>query len=53
VLGHKKEETTRRFYAFVEQSDAFQLFDKHVLRIREEALRPARKNSVARKRPKP
>jgi len=49
VLGHRDGETTRRFYAFVEQSDAFRLFDAHVLRIREEALRPGRKATVIRK----
>ncbi len=42
VLGHRDGETTRRFYAFVEQSDAFRLFDAHVLRIRDDALRPSR-----------
>lgn len=42
VLGHRDGETTRRFYAFVEQSDAFRQFDAHVLRIRDEALRPRR-----------
>jgi hypothetical protein len=53
VLGHKKEETTRRFYSYVDQSEAFQLFDTHVLRMRDEALRPARKDTVVRKRSKP
>jgi hypothetical protein len=48
VLGHKDGQTTIRFYAFVEQSDAFRLFDSHVLRIREEALRPGR-GALARK----
>jgi integrase len=52
VLGHTKEETTRRFYCHVEQSEAFQLFDTNVLRIREEALRPHRKDPAVRKRPK-
>jgi integrase len=42
VLGHQDGETTRKFYAFVEQSDAFRVFDAHVLGIREEALRPGR-----------
>jgi hypothetical protein len=32
-----------RFYASIEQSDAFRLFDSHVLQVREEALRPSRK----------
>jgi integrase len=41
VLGHKDGEITIRFYAFIEQSDAFRLFDSHVLRIREEARDPA------------
>jgi integrase len=44
VLGHRDGETTRKFYAFVEQSDAFRVFDAHVLGIREEALRPSRKS---------
>jgi hypothetical protein len=34
-----------RFYASVQQSDAFQLFDTHVLQIREEAMRPRRSGS--------
>ena len=42
VLGHRDGNTTMRFYACVEQSDAFRLFDTHVLRIREEAMRPSR-----------
>jgi integrase len=42
VLGHKNVATTLRFYAFIEQSEAFRLFDQHVLDIREAALRPAR-----------
>jgi integrase len=41
VLGHRDGNTTMRFYAFVEQSDAFRLFDTHVLQIRGEALRPS------------
>jgi integrase len=53
VLGHRKEETTRRFYSYVDQSDAFKLFDTHVLRIREDALRPRRKDPVVRGRSKP
>jgi integrase len=48
VLGHRDATTTMRFYAHVEQSDAFRLFDSHVLRIREEAIRPSR-NVSARK----
>jgi integrase len=51
VLGHRDGETTIRFYAFVEQSDAFRLFDTHVLRIRDEALRPGRK-PLPRTRPR-
>jgi integrase len=51
VLGHRDGETTRRFYAFVEQSQAFQLFDEHILRVRDEALRPSRKAKVVRKAP--
>jgi hypothetical protein len=43
VLGHKDADTTLRFYASIEQSDAFRLFDSHVLQVREEALRPSRK----------
>ncbi|WP_428394424.1 hypothetical protein [Lichenicoccus sp.] len=46
VLGHKDGATTMRFYAFIEQSDAFRLFDTHVLQIREEALRPRGKTSA-------
>jgi len=53
VLGHKKEETTRRFYSYVDQSEAFQLFDSNVLRIREDALRPRPKDPVVRRRSKP
>jgi hypothetical protein len=49
VLGHRDGNTTRRFYAFVEQSDAFGLFDEHVLRIRGDALRPRRKPVAIRK----
>jgi integrase len=45
VLGHKDANTTMRFYASVQQSDAFQLFDTHVLQIREEAMRPRRSGS--------
>jgi hypothetical protein len=40
VLGHRDGATTRRFYAFVEQSDAFRMFDQHVLDLRDGALRP-------------
>jgi integrase len=43
VLGHRDADTTLRFYASIEQSDAFRLFDSHVLQVREEALRPSRK----------
>ena len=46
VLGHKDAETTMRFYAHVEQSDAFRMFDTHVLQMREEALRPSRRRAV-------
>jgi len=49
VLGHRNEETTRRFYSYVEQSDAFRLFDANVLRIREDALRPRQKAPAPRK----
>ena len=49
VLGHTDATTTMRFYAHVEQSDAFRLFDNHVLRIREEAIRPTRKPVSRRK----
>ena len=52
VLGHKDGETTIRFYAFIEQSDAFRLFDSHVLRIREEALRPSRR-ALSKKKAQP
>jgi integrase len=45
VLGHRDGETTRRFYTFIEQSDAVRLFDANVLRLREAALRPARSKS--------
>lgn len=40
VLGHTDGQTTMRFYASIEQSDAFRMFDSHVLQIREEVLRP-------------
>ena len=50
VLGHRDGETTRRFYAFLEQSDAFRLFDAHVLRIRDEVLHPRRRGATIRKR---
>jgi integrase len=53
VLGHRKEETTRRFYSYVDQSEAFQLFDKHVLRIRVDAFQPRRKDPVVRRKVKP
>jgi hypothetical protein len=53
VLGHRKEETTRRFYSYVDQSEAFQLFDTHVLRIRADALQPRRRDPEVRKRSKP
>ena len=49
VLGHRNGETTRRFYAFVEQSHAFRLFDEHVLQVRDEALRPGRQGAIIRK----
>lgn len=52
VLGHKDGQTTIRFYAFIEQSDAFRLFDSHVLRIREEALRPTRR-ALSKKKAQP
>jgi len=42
VLGHKQVETTMRFYAHIQQSDAFRLFDTHVLQIREDAMQPRR-----------
>jgi integrase len=42
VLGHKDVTTTIRFYASVEQSDAFRQFDKHVLQIREDVMRPSK-----------
>ena len=41
VLGHKHVETTMRFYAEIEQSEAFRLFDQNVLQLREEAMRPS------------
>jgi integrase len=49
VLGHRDGETTRRFYTFVEQSDAFRLFDAHVLRIRDQVLRPHGKSAGVHK----
>ena len=42
VLGHRDLETTNRFYADIQQSDAFRLFDKHILEMRQETLRPGR-----------
>lgn len=33
VLGHRDPTTTRRFYADVEQSDAFGLFEAHVIKL--------------------
>lgn len=50
VLGHRDGETTQRFYASIEQSDAFRMFDRHILQIREEALRPSGKRSARGKR---
>ena len=41
VLGHKHVETTMRFYAEIEQSEAFRLFDQNVLQLREDAMRPS------------
>jgi integrase len=49
VLGHRDGETTMRFYASIEQSEAFRMFDTHVLQIREEVLRPSRKRTSAGK----
>jgi len=49
VLGHKDAEMTMRFYAHVEQSDAFRMFDAHVLHLRDEALRPSRTKAVPRR----
>lgn len=43
VLGHRDSATTLRFYAFIEQSDAFRMFDEHVLQTRKEFLRPSRR----------
>jgi integrase len=51
VLGHKQVETTMRFYAHIQQSDAFRLFDIHVLQIREDALRPRRPTATNRAGP--
>ena len=48
VLGHRDLETTNRFYADIEQSDAFRLFDKHILEIREESIRPGRARAGSR-----
>lgn len=48
VLGHKQVETTMRFYAHIQQSDAFRLFDTHVLQIREDAMRPRRRDGKQR-----
>jgi integrase len=42
VLGHKDGDTTRKFYAFIEQQQAFQLFDQFMLNVRDSALRPTR-----------
>jgi hypothetical protein len=49
VLGHRDGETTMRFYASIEQSDAFRAFDTHVLKIREEAMRPTRTRTTPAK----
>ncbi len=49
VLGHKDAATTMRFYAFVEQSEAFRLFDSHVLQIRDEFLHPSRRGGASRR----
>jgi len=43
VLGHRDPTTTMRFYAHVEQSDAFRAFDTHILQLREEASRPVKR----------
>ena len=48
VLGHKDADTTLRFYTYIEQSDAFGLFDKHVPQIREDVLQPTRKRAAFR-----
>lgn len=48
VLGHRDATTTMRFYAFIEQSDAFRMFDEHILNIRNEALRPGRRSLSGR-----
>jgi hypothetical protein len=50
VLGHKDADTTLRFYASIEQSDAFRLFGSHVPQVREEALRPSRKSTLGKGR---
>lgn len=50
VLGHRDLETTNRFYADIQQSDAFKLFDEHILEIREDTLRPRREKVTARQR---
>ncbi len=47
VLGHRDATTTMRFYAFIEQSDAFRLFDEHILNMRNEVLRPGRRRSFS------
>lgn len=47
VLGHRDAATTIRFYAGIEQSDAFRLFDTHILELREEAIRPGRRKQLA------
>lgn len=49
VLGHRDATTTMRFYAFIEQSDAFRIFDQHVLQIRKEMLRPSRGGPSSRR----
>ena len=48
VLGHSDLETTNRFYADIQQCDAFRLFDKHILDIRQDTLRPRRENKSTR-----
>lgn len=50
VLGHRDGTTTMRFYAFIEQSEAFRMFDEHVLQIRQEILRPSRRTKPPRQR---
>lgn len=46
VLGHRQVETTMRFYAEIQQSEAFRLFDQNVLQLREEALRPSGRRAM-------